>query len=316
MHRHLYDHFLRRLILSAQERLINIWSLAHLLSVASDDGVTLERYVLLAFTDGGDDCSHKLLSELLFPWPFAGHSEGGGHGEGSYWDDIIVVGRVDVKDAASVKLAKHFGVSGLENAPMCPAFVMLNRGDTLFPRHAPSPQRFASAEAFSAFVWPLLKVSVTFINDSPWELDFWWLDGTLGQKVAILQVGERYAASTFLSHTFIFRPTFVEGHSLTNASSLMWFTAKVHHDGSEINIVPRCLDKHGDCARWKSEGFCEHGKGSTPSWYVQQNPTFSPWVRENCVVSCGRRCQAKSTKYGRNARGHHEEHRYHSQDEL
>jgi hypothetical protein len=305
VHRNLYDPWLRRQILSAQSRVLTIHSLRHLLSVAAgDDSRTLERFVLLAFVDssGESECTRKLQEEILFPWPFAGYSEstsGGGHGD-AYWDDILTVGRVVLvgpSDSAAGRLAAALGLapSFSGSAQQCPQIVLLSKGLELqhgrvAPTKAFSPQ---TAEQFSEWVWPQLSISVTFVNKSLWPLSFWWLDGTLGKRLKELAVGERYQAHTFLSHVFILRPTFVEGNALTNESSLLWYTAKLQDHGREVEINSRCIDRHGDCQRWRQEGFCDSNPHHSRSWYVQQNPGHCAWTLENCVVSCKRRCQAE-----------------------
>jgi hypothetical protein len=128
-----------------------------------------------------------------------------------------------------------------------------------------------------------------------------------------LQIGEAYTASTFLTHVFIFRPTKVEGHSLTNESSLLWYTAKVQDDGQTIQIAPRCFETHGDCKRWRAEGFCDTTR---PSWYVQQNPQFAPWVQQNCILSCGKTCLADTDRARRpsstSRSSYHPDHWYHT----
>ena len=360
-HPHLFNPHLRRQILAAHSRIIRIRSLEHLLSVAGagtdadadadadadpdspSPDVLLDRYVLLAFINAGDeDCSHKLLNELLFPWPFAGYSsEGGKDGSSSdsvgdaYWDDILVIGKVKLNgrpDSAASRLAARFGIDAQLDAQSCPTILLLNRGerierrDPADPTPAPGrfqPQVFVSAVAFSAFIWPQLKVTVSFINLSLWPVDMWWLDGTLGKKIAVLQIGESYTSSTFLSHVFIFRPTKVEGYGLTNESSLLWYTAKVDDDGKQVPILPRCHEIHGDCVRWRSEGFCD--TTGVPSVYVLQNPGFAPWVQQNCIVSCGKGCasdrlqeqQEQQQQQQRGGRGGHlPAHTYHTHDEL
>jgi len=300
---------------------------------ASVGDSTLERYVLLAFVDGDDQsCSNKLLEELLWPWPFAGFDQGGGGGGGggegvgdAYWDDVMIVARVDLDgdtESDASFLAARFGVSARLGSNSCPTILLLNRGDRLEqeqrldPAAAKAsfePQHFVNAEAFSAFVWPRLKVTVRFENKSLWPLDMWWLDGTLGKSQGVLQIGEAYTASTFLTHVFIFRPTKVEGHSLTNESSLLWYTAKVQDDGQTIHIAPRCFETHGDCKRWRAEGFCDTTR---PSWYVQQNPQFAPWVQQNCILSCGKTCLADTDRARRpsstSRSSYHPDHWYHT----
>jgi hypothetical protein len=63
-------------------------------------------------------------------------------------------------------------------------------------------------------------------------------------------VGASYTANTFLSHSFVYRASFVEGLGLNNQSSVFWYTSRMQEDGEEISIHPRCFDHHSDCQHW------------------------------------------------------------------
>jgi hypothetical protein len=218
-------------------------------------------------------------------------------------------------------MARFFGIESIDQ---CPVFILLERGETLFKNDERNdesvqeyiskleregvykfvdkeaqkmkfqPKTFSTAEDFQSYMWQRLKVSVYFINRSLWPIDFWWLDGQRGKKLGVLNPGESYSSHTFLSHVFVFRPTIVTGNTLTNESSLLWFTAKIDDNEKAVKIESRCFDLSGECKRWQAEGFCEDPKKrrGPPGPYVRQNPDFSYWVRNNCVVSCNIPCMA------------------------
>ncbi len=54
-------------------------------------------------------------------------------------------------------------------------------------------------------------------------------------------------------------------------------------DGKTIEIMPTCFDHHGDCYRWKNEGFCDPNRETR---FTRDNPSWRNWVMENCFVSC------------------------------
>lgn len=132
-------------------------------------------------------------------------------------------------------------------------------------------------------------MSVSFTNRTPWPLHLWWIDGFRGHRRPDVQVGESIAMDTFISHSFFFRADFVTGHTLTNQSALLWYTARIQDDGASIDIRPRCFDHSGECARWRMEGFCDR---SQPTFYTRQNPGHYDYVLANCPVSCGFGCGA------------------------
>lgn len=284
-HRFLHDPYLRSQIRSCQSRVIRFHSIQQLESIVLDDKQVIDRYVLLAFVTPTASCRHELDNILLYPFPFAGYSAWESQ-QSVYWDEILIVGLVDVNDPDSAGILDLFDIP---KDTRCGSVLLLPRGVSIVSQKHKKPIHFDTNEAFKEYVWPALKIKVRFVNRSPWPLDFWWIDGARGVKQPVLEVGGSYETDTFLSHTFVFRPSFVEGNALTNESSLLWFTATVKDDNSVVEVLPRCFDKSGECKRWAGEGFCG---GSPSSPYVRQNPSFERWVQQNCLVSCKKSCPA------------------------
>lgn len=112
-----------------------------------------------------------------------------------------------------------------------------------------------------------------------------WLDGNMAKQKEELLPEQTTRQETYLSHSFYFRASHVEGNILTNESSVLWYTTSIHDDNQTITLNRQCFDNHGDCVRWRQEGFCESNPDSQ-SYYVKQNPGFVNWVRNNCFVSC------------------------------
>ena len=71
----------------------------------------------------------------------------------------------------------------------------------------------------------------------------------------------------------------------------MIYFARIHDDGRRIDILPKCMDRHGDCSRWKSEGFCDRNSNT---FYTRQNPGHYQYTLDNCFVSCNVGCGAEA----------------------
>ena len=59
-------------------------------------------------------------------------------------------------------------------------------------------------------------MNVYFVNKTPYVLQLYWLDGNRGKEQSQILAGNSYMLSTFISHSFFARASFVEGYSLTN----------------------------------------------------------------------------------------------------
>ena len=311
VHPHLLNPFLRQQIQASQSRVVRIHSLHHLRSLLISEGEDLERYFLLAFVSSSAECLHRLNNILLFPWPFAGYSSWD-QSETVFWDEIMQVGVINVapNDPASIRVAEYFSV---DVSRRCPAIVLLNRKQNVNQINDSSVHYPQTSEQFHGLVWPSLKVKISFINRSLWPLNFWWLDGNIGNRLGVLEIGEQYTTDTYLSHTFIFRPTLVGGSTLTNESSLLWYAARLADDQSTVEILPRCFDVSGECKRWAQEGFCDTRQ---KSFYVLQNPDFAPYVQRNCLLSCRRRCPGEELRPSNPEWSYHTSTMYHTSDEL
>jgi hypothetical protein len=80
-----------------------------------------------------------------------------------------------------------------------------------------------SADTFMSWVWPLLKMNVYLINNTPYDLTLYWLDGNRGIKQPDIRAGDTYKINTFISHSFYARASFVGGNRLTNEVSSFYF---------------------------------------------------------------------------------------------
>jgi len=315
-HRLLYDRMYRHQILDAQSRVLSLFSLEHLESVAlaGDDSdffqpgaqeQRLERYVLLAFYDSSMPlCENKLSNEVLFPWPFAGYSSEAPFTQNNiWWDEVVLTGKIDLNSSGRNRegrrqLGTFFGFNDGKIGPHdCPTVMLLPRGGRLSERRETTKQHVSQSEDFRDFIWPQLKMTVLFENTTPWILSWWWLNGFQGEALPDILIGETTISETFLSHSFFFRAKFVEGHALTNESGLLWYTARMQDDNTVLKIKERCFDLHGDCRRWAQEGFCDR---KSRSFYVIQNPTFVDWVLENCFVSCKTGCGSTDNIFSSN----------------
>ena len=222
-HRYLFDPSRRVHIRDAQTRVIKIRSLYQLKSIIvgdDDDSNKTERYTIIAFRDSSAGCSDTLNDEILFPWPFAGYNyENSG---GMWWDEIVLTGTVDssIDDVSTTKLLEFFGVERRQD--ICCTIVFIPRGTPLDElQRSEKLINPKTAEEFMSFIWPKLKMNVYFKNLTPYTIHFWWIDGHLGTQQPNIAPGEVFAMKTFISHTFFFRASFVQGNSLTNEVSLV-----------------------------------------------------------------------------------------------
>lgn len=220
-HKYLSDRVRREHIRDAQSRVIGIRSLDQLKSFIVTDGAqaqVTERYTLLSLFDSSlNGCEQLLRDEVLFPWPFAGYNYEGVQSGGMWWEEIVAVGQVDFAGGSNdlIEIATFFGV---HQTLRCPTIVMIPRGISVedIGYHFKILKEPKSAEEFMQWVWPLLKMNIFFVNKSPFPLRFYWLDGSRGKELSVVNVDETYAVNTFISHSFYARADFVDGRILTN----------------------------------------------------------------------------------------------------
>lgn len=309
-HPFLFDRFRRLQIIDAQTRTLKVNpNFQHLLSVAhdsADESSNNERYVLIAFYDSSlPACENKMNLELLFPWPFAGYTSDATQG-GIWWDEFVIPLKMDLRSGKVEDLAFLSNYFGLDLTPKlkeknCPSVVLVPRGEKMSPG-AHRATHFSSHEEFSSWVWQQLKMTVVVENKTPWVLHYWWLDGLRGKRQEDIAPGADVKISTFISHTFFFRADLVQGHVLTNESALLWYNARIQDHGTKIQIHPRCFDHHGDCVRWRQEGFCDR---SSHTFYTAQNPGFFDFASRECPVSCATGCGRKPPVEPRNRNHDH-----------
>ena len=287
---------IRREILDAQAAVLRVRSLEHIQAVASDKGV-LEKTLLIAFYSSADKkgCKEFLDTGVLYPWPFAGAG----------FEDAVTVAEVDLAQQKSYpelqELKEYF--LGTQVAK-CPAIVVIPRGELLGPT-SPSSSEVKSGKqleqpgSFGQWVHTFLKITVTFVNKTPWVLEWFWVpdQGAPVNQSTRLQVGGQTASFTYLGHTFAFRPiwikTLIHGDrfladrrdaiEVNNGSSVLWYRAKLKDDDATITIRERCIDEFSDCARWKREGFC-HPTQETRA--TRLYPGHREWARSRCPSSC------------------------------
>jgi curved DNA-binding protein CbpA len=244
-HRFLFDHVRRQQIFDAQSRTINIRpNLNQLRNVIYSDELeggkpSIERYVLIAFYDStSSKCVNKMNNEILYPWPFAGYSNEVSD-VGMWWEEILVALKVDLANGIDTaysadeaeaiqrkkkQFVEHFKLNVNDKQQLadssCPSFTLIPRGSSLADM---TPVRsFTDTDQFREWVWPQLKMTVTVINSTPWELSSWWIDGTRGHQQEPLAVGDSVTLNTFISHSFFYRVSWVTGRTLTNEVRLRY----------------------------------------------------------------------------------------------
>lgn len=200
--------------------------MAHMRAVVFDEDDNyngldvLERFVLLAVYDTSiPDCSERLDTLLMYPWPFAGFTREGDRT--MWWEETLVALKLDLNNVGEdgLLLASHLGIQfSYHNGDIpvisCPAVAMFSRKGTLNDYKVWSNKPHEGE--FRDWVWGQLQMTFWIVNKTPWTLNQWWLDGTRGMKREDLLPGARFNINTYLSHAFIFRPSFVGGNALNN----------------------------------------------------------------------------------------------------
>jgi hypothetical protein len=74
-----------------------------------------------------------------------------------------------------VQLAQHFDINeGFLSKSNCPVVTLLPRGGYLSDKSNLEMKHVTISEDFRNFIWPQLKIEITFINVSPYPLSVWW----------------------------------------------------------------------------------------------------------------------------------------------
>ena len=240
-----------------------------MLSVISsvDDIDWTDKFTLLAFySSSNKQCKNHLEKKLIYPWPFAGYSSPDPNIAGMWWDETMTVARSDLDNDVDGKISEMIRFFQLEkdsdpSKPTklieCPSFVFIPRGidnnlKTLDNVHI--HRNHATMEKFHSWIWSLLQMKVNIVNKSPWTVSQWWLDGYRGIRRNDIEPEEKVSVKTYVSHSFFFRASWVQGNTLTNESALLWYTSKIQDDNAVIEIKSRCFDHSGECVRWAREG--------------------------------------------------------------
>lgn len=211
---------------------------------------TTERYTLIAlYDDSISDCTNLLQYQILYPWPFAGFSSEGNTDGSMWWEDVMITTKINFNEIGRKfkrQLRKIFDIPERKSDFSCPSFALIPRGesidflkqlekdssssgsgdndqeehklseDNLLSGKKYAIKSFTDSDTFRSYVWQQLKVTVTFVNRSPWVVHNWWLDGTFGRRQEDIPAGHRQTVNTFLSHNFYFRAEHVLGNRLTN----------------------------------------------------------------------------------------------------
>lgn len=211
----------RRHILQCQNRVLSVTGLPHLERIALDDDTGLtDRYVLLAVYDSRvPQCENLLNYYVLFPWPFAGFTRE--NDNSMWWEEIMLVTKIDLAQGTQISkdLADLLGIDFEgDNKVRCPAVALFPRHSrlTAFDIWSLSEQDDPTKTEFREWVWHKLRMQITFKNKTPWTLHQWWLDGTRGKQLENIEPEGEYGCNTFISHSFLFRASFVEGRMLNN----------------------------------------------------------------------------------------------------
>jgi hypothetical protein len=222
-HRYYTNPYTRRQILAAQSRVLTISSKEQLESIALDVNGVLDRFLLLAVYDSSNsECEDYMNYQAMYPWPFAGFTRE--NDNSMWWEEIMLTVKLDINginhvdgdDEMRVWL-RGIGIDiysiSSKGSAQCPTIAFFPKSGVI---GNPDLWNRGSTQEFREWVWEKLKMSVTIENKTPWVIQQWWLDGSRGKKLDDIQPDMKYNMETFLSHTFIYRASYVEGNLLNN----------------------------------------------------------------------------------------------------
>jgi hypothetical protein len=147
----------------AQARMLHLMSLAQLQMVMLDeDEVALDRHFVICFATPGA-VEEWALSEMVFPYPFAGTST-----HGVWWEYVLQTMYVRVTPQ-SANLARFFGITEDDflQSGGAPIFVCGKEGASLENGAALSFARLQTVDRDTMvdWIWEQIKVEVTFVNE-------------------------------------------------------------------------------------------------------------------------------------------------------
>ena len=159
---------------------MTITSLQHFEFIFSDDNNLADRYTVLAIYDSRiKGCEDHLNMQILYPYPFAGYSITAGDAKmesNVWWDAIVLPLKIDlaVHTSESEEIRSYFGVSSSHDGSIpldqCINMIFINKGD---PMSKYTRNIVNEHNEFQGFMWKNLKMTVRFLNKTPYILDLW-----------------------------------------------------------------------------------------------------------------------------------------------
>lgn len=121
-------------------------------------------------------------------------------------------------NAGSFAIQEMQNYFGVKSEQTCPSVAFFERGKEILDFEI---WEKANVQDLRSFVWDRLKMSVTFINKTPWNLKQFYLNGNSGIQKDSIASGQGYKINTYLSHAFMFVADHVVGKRLNNAVSTL-----------------------------------------------------------------------------------------------
>lgn len=256
----------------AQSRILHIVSLEQLETVIVDEDTgKLERNLLMVFFT--PKLEQHLMDEMVYPYPFAGHSS-----QGIWWEDLLQT--TSVRFHRSNALTEFFGIPNGDQLEK-PIFIFGKRGQP-FDNTTAQWTRLEtnSRQQFDTWTWDQIQVQVTFVNRHDHPVDVFWIHGRRAEQRMTLQPGEVSVHTTRLSHEWWVRDartdTFSDSpgrYKLTDNNMLKtWKITSDEHNQQLVIPLRKCFDLSGHCGWWQQQGECN------------KNPRF---MELQCSKTCG-----------------------------
>lgn len=253
----------------AQSRVMHIVSLEQLRVIMLDENDLLERNLLIAFVNPGQE---KIADEeVAFPWPFAAKST-----QGIWWEDLLQT--VKVRYHSKNEITELFGIPQGKDLK-APIFVFGKRGSKLEDAIKWNRIEAKTQAEFAAWMWTQIEVSIKITNRHPHPVEVYWIQETRAHIKKTLETDETMHLTSMLTHEWWIRDARTDTrrdspgrNRLTQNCNLVSWKIIKDDDDQEFIIEPKtCFDLSGHCPFWHRQKECK------------KNPVF---MKEVCLKTC------------------------------
>lgn len=224
----------------SQERVIKVNSLSHLRTLVEDAHGRLEHGILLALHGApGSDCMEKLVTQLRFPFPFAGWSDGALRGRGMWWEDVMQCYAARYDEATDLK--ELFG------AQSCPSIIFAKKGSSLHDYETVPPDIIERGRFTEWNMWmeDRLQTTITIRNHLDAHMQLFFGFGYKIFKFSVIPPGQDLVVVTTISHEWVAVDSKLADSDVSTTNSQRFFVTGWHNQ--EFDILATCASHHDEC---------------------------------------------------------------------